>query len=97
MRTLRSMSTLLVTSGFQDVMAAVVAGISLSMETSVVRLQLLKVRCSCRLEKTKIFFVTDTLKVTAMAFRKERYEWDSGSESVNPTTVLTPSPVGFLQ
>lgn len=98
MRTLHSMSTLLVTSGFMDVMAAVVAGISLSMETSAVRLQLLKVRCTCRLEKTTIFFVTDTLKVTAMTFQKERYEWDSGLESVTrPTTALTPTPVGFLQ
>ena len=97
MRTLRSMSTLLVTSGFTDVITAVVAGISLLMETSAVRLQPLKVRCTCRLEKTTIFFVTDTLKVTAMTFQKERYEWDSGLEGVNPTTALTPTPVGYLQ
>ena len=97
MRKLRCMSTLLVISGFMDVITAVVAGISLLMETSAVRLQLLKVRCTCRLEKNKIFFVTDTLKVTAMTFQKERYEWDSGLESVKARTVLTPTAVGFLQ
>ena len=77
------MSTMLVTSGFTDVTTAVVAGISPSMEPSAALLELLMVHSTCEQAETMIFTVTDTLKVTAITFRKERCEWDSGLESAS--------------
>ena len=49
------MSTTLVTSGFTTVTAAVVAGISPSMEPSAAPLELLTVHSTCEQAKTTIF------------------------------------------
>ena len=88
--TLPSMSTLLVTSGFMAVTAAVAAGISSSMAPSAALLGLLTVHSTCGLEGTTIFTVTATLKVTVITFTRERCEWDSGLENVPlATRVLT--------
>ena len=76
-----SMSTVLVISGFSTVPYAVVAGISALMEPSPALQELLTVLSSCEQEETTIVTVTTTLKVTAITFRKERCEWDSGLES----------------
>ena len=76
-----SMSTMLVISGFTTVPYAVVAGISALMGPSAALQELLTVHSSCEQEETTIVTVTDTLKVTAITFKKERCEWDSGLES----------------
>ena len=90
------MSTMLVTSGFTDVTSAVVAGISPSMEPSAALLELLTVHSTCEQEETTIFTVTATLKVTAITFRKDRCEWDSGLENASQdTSLLTPTLVGI--
>ena len=75
------MSTMLVISGFSTVLYAVVAGISALMEPSAALQELLTVLSSWEQEETIIVTVTATLKVTAITFRKERCEWDSGLES----------------
>ena len=67
---------------------AVVAGISPSMEPSAGLLELLTVYSTCEQAETTIFTVTATLKVTAITFRKERCEWDSGLESVSQAISL---------
>ena len=82
------MSTMLVTSGFTTVTAAVVAGISPLMEPSAALLELLTVHSTCKQAETTIFTVTATLKVTAITFRKERCEWDSGLESASQAISL---------
>ena len=90
------MSTMLVTSGFTDVTTAAVAGISPSMEPSAALLELLTVHSTCIQAETTIFTVTATLKVTAITFRKERCEWDSGLESASQAiSLLTPTLVGI--
>ena len=90
------MSTMLVTSGFTDVTAAVVAGISASMEPSAALLELLTVHSTCEQAETTIVSVTATLKVTAITFRKERCEWDSRLESASQAiSLLTPTLVGI--
>ena len=90
------MSTMLVTSGFTDVTAAVVAGISASMEPSAALQELLTVHSTCKQAETTIFTVTATLKVTAITFRKERCEWDSGLESASQEiSLLMPRLVGI--
>ena len=95
-RTPPSMSTLLVTSGFMDVMTAVVDGTSPSMAPSASPLGLLTVHSTCEQEQTIIFTVIDTLKVTVITFPKERCEWDSGLESASQTISLpTPTLVGI--
>ena len=95
-RTLPSMSTMLVTSGLPHVTAAVVAGISPSMEPSAALLELLTVHSTWQQAKTTIFTVTATLKVTAITFRKERCEWDSRLENASQeTSLLTPQLVGI--
>ena len=95
-RTLPSMSTMMVTSGFSTVPYAVVAGISASMEPSAALLEQLTVHSSCEQVQTTIFTVTATLKVTAITFKKERCEWDSGLESaLQATSLLTPILVGI--
>ena len=93
------MSTMLVTSGLKDVTAAVVAGISSSMEPSAALLELSTEYSTCDQAKTIIFTVTAILKVTAKTFRREGCEWDSGLGNVNVVHIrpLTPSPVGIMQ
>ena len=88
------MSTLLGTSGFTTVTTAVVAGISPSMAASAALLGRLTVYSTCKPAGTIIFTVTGTLKVTAITFTRERCEWDSGSESVKATKVLTRRQAG---
>ena len=93
--TLPSMSTLLVTSGFTTVTAAVAAGISSSMAPSAALLGLLTVHSTCGVAGTTIFTVTATLKVTVITFTRERCEWDSGLESVTlARRVLTHRQAG---
>ena len=90
------MSTMLVTSGFTDVTAAVVAGISSLMEPSAALLELLTVHSTCEQAETTIFSVTATLKVTATTFRKERCEWDSRLENASQEiSLLTHRLVGI--
>ena len=90
------MSTMLVTSGFEDVTTAVVAGILPLMEPSAALLELLTVHSTCEQAETIIFIVTATLKVTAITFRKERCEWDSRLESASQDiSLLTPTLVGI--
>ena len=95
-RTLPSMSTMLVFSGLPFVTAAVVAGISPSMEPSAALLELLTVHSTCEQAEITIFTVTATLKVTAITFRKERCEWDSWLENaLQDISLLTPTLVGI--
>ena len=95
-QTLPSMFTLLVTSGFKDVTAAVAVGISLSMAPSAALLGPLTVRSTCEQARTTIFTVTAILKVTVITFIRERCEWDSGSETVKmPTRMLTRTQAGL--
>ena len=90
------MSTMLVTSGFTDVTAAVVAGISPLMEPSAALLELLMVHSTWQQAESTIFTVTATLKVTATTFRKERCEWDSRLENASQAkSLLTPTLVGI--
>ena len=90
------MSTMLVTSGFEDVTTAVVAGILPLMEPSAALLELLTVHSTCKQAETTIFTVTATLKVTATTFRKERCEWDSRLENASQAkSLLTPTLVGI--
>ena len=88
------MSTMLVTSGFEDVTTAVVAGILPLMEPSAALLELLTVLSTWQQAETTIFIITATLKVTATTFRKERCEWDSRLESASQDiSLLTPTLV----
>ena len=90
------MSTMLVTSELAYVTDAVVAGISTSIEPSAALLELLTVHSISIQAETNIFTVTATLKVTAITFRKERCEWDSGLESASQAiSLLTPTLVGI--
>ena len=90
------MSIMLVTSGFTDVTAAVVAGISPLMEPSAALLELLTVHSTWQQADTTIFTVTATLKVTATTFRKERCEWDSRLENASQDiSLLTHTLVGI--
>ena len=90
------MSTMLVFSGLPFVTAAVVAGISPSMEPSAALLELLTVHSTCEQAEITIFTVTATLKVTAITFRKERCEWDSWLENaLQDISLLTPTLVGI--
>ena len=90
------MSTTLVISGFTTVPHAVVAGISALMEPSAALQELLTVLSSCEQEETTIVTVIATLKVTAITFKKERCEWDSGLESASQAiSSLTPTLVGI--
>ena len=95
-QTLPSMSTLLVTSGFMDVTAAVAAGISPSMALSAALLGLLRARSTCELARTTIFTVTAILKAIVTTFTRERCEWDSGLETATRVTQMpTPIRVGL--
>ena len=76
------MSTLPVTLEFITATTAVAAGISSSMAPSAALLGLLMVRSTCGMEGSTVFTVTATLKVTVITFPREKYEWDSGLESV---------------
>ena len=90
------MSIMLVTSGLPFVTAAVVAGISPSVEPSAALLELLMEHSTFTQAETTIFTVTATLKVTAITFRKERCEWDSRLESASQDKgLLTPTLVGI--
>ena len=90
------MSIMLATSGFTDVTAAAVAGISPLMEPSAALLELLTVHSTCEQAETTIFTVTATLKVTATTFRKERCEWDSRLENASQDkSLLTQALVGI--
>ena len=90
------MSTMLVTSGMPYVTAVVVAGISPSMEPSAALQELLMVHSTWKQAETTILIFTATLKVTAITFRKESCEWDSGLESaLQATSLLTPILVGI--
>ena len=90
------MSTMLVSSGFTTVTAAVVVGISPLMEPSAALLELLTVHSRWQQAETTIFTVTATLKVTAITFRKERCEWDSRLENASQyRSLLTPGLVGI--
>ena len=82
------MFTLLVTSAFTTVMVAAAVGISPSMAPNAALLGPLMVRSTCQKALATIFTVTAILKVTAMAFTKERCEWDSGLENVPLATSL---------
>ena len=94
--TLPSMSTMLVISGFTTVTPAVVAGILPSMEPSAALLELLMEHSICKQAETRISIVTAILKVTAITFRKERCEWDSGLESASQAiSLLTATLVGI--
>ena len=89
------MSTLLVTSGFTTVTAAVAAGISDLMAPNVALLAQLKVRFICEKELATIFIVTATLKVTAATFIRETCTWDSGLEAATlATSLLTRTQAG---
>ena len=95
-QSLPSVSTLLVTLGFKSVTTAVAAGISPLMAPSATLLGLLTVHSTCGMVERRVFTVTATLKVTVMAFTRERCEWDSGWESVPlATRVLTHTLVGI--
>ena len=90
------MSTMLVTSGMPYVTTVVVAGISPSMEPSAALQELLTVHSTWKQAETTILIFTATLKVTAITFRKERCEWDSGLESASQAIRLpTPRLVGI--
>ena len=90
------MSTMLVTSGMSYVTTVVVAGISPSMEPSAALQELLTVHSTWQQAETTILIFTATLKVTAITFRKERSEWDSGLESASQAiSLLTPKLVGI--
>ena len=90
------MSTMMVISGFTTAPDAVVAGISALMEPSAALQELLTVHSTCEQVQTTIFTVTATLKVTAITFKKERCEWDSGLESaLQAISLLTPILVGI--
>ena len=90
------MTTMLVTSRFTTVTAAVVAGILPSMQPSAALLELLTVHSTCKQVETTIFTVTATLKVTAITFRKERCNWDSRLENASQDiSLLTPTLVGI--
>ena len=82
------MFTLLVTSGFLDVTAAVVVGILRSMALSAALPAPLTVRSTCKPAKTTIFTVTAILKVTVITSTKERCEWDSGLEVATLATRM---------
>ena len=82
------MSTMLVTSGLAFVITAVVAGISPLMEPSAALLELLTVHSTWQQAETAIVIITAKLKVTAITFRKERCEWDSGLESASQAISL---------
>ena len=89
------MFTLLVTSGFMDVMSAVVVGISPSMAPSAALLAPLTVRSTCEPARTMISTVTAILKVTVITSTRERCEWDSGLEVATlATRILTRTRVG---
>ena len=90
------MSTMLVTSGLKDVTAAVVAGISPSMEPSAALLELLTVHSIWKQAETTIFTVTATLTVIAITFRKEMCEWHSRLENASQDkSLLTPTLIGI--
>ena len=90
------MTTMLVTSRFTTVTAAVVAGILPSMQPSAALLELLTVHSTCKQAETTIFTVTATLKVTAITFRKERCKWDFRLENASQgISLLTPTLVGI--
>ena len=60
---------------------AAVVGISPSMVPSVALLVQLMEHFIWQKELAKTFTVTATLKVTAITFRREKSEWDSGLET----------------
>ena len=78
------MSTLLATSRYMTVAAAVVAGISPSMAPSAALLGPLMVFSILEHQAVlaTISTITAILKVTVPTFKKERFEWDSGLENV---------------
>ena len=82
------MFNLLVPSRFMGATAAIVVGISSSMALGAALLAPLKVRSTCKLAGTAIFFVTAILKVTVIISTRERCEWDSGLKSVPLTTTV---------
>ena len=89
------MYILLVISGFMDVTAAVVVGISPSMAPSAALLAPLTVRSTCKPARTTIFTVTAILKVTVTTSTRERCKWDSGLEVVTlATRMLTHTQAG---
>ncbi len=93
-KTLPSMFTLLVTSGFMDATAAVAVGISPSMMPSAALLGPLMARSTWQ-TKPAIFTVTAILKVTVITFTRERCEWDSGLETaIKVTRMLTRTRAG---
>ena len=88
------MFTLLVTSGFMDVTAAVAVGISPSMAPSAALLAPLTVHSTRKPARNKTFTVI--LKVTVTTFTRERCEWDSGLETATKDTrMLTHTQVGL--
>lgn len=95
------MSTLLATSRYMTVPAAVVAGISPSMAPSAALLGPLMAYSILEHQAmlTTISTIIVILKVTVPTFKKERFEWDSGLENVNAVDISsgTPSPVGVMQ
>ena len=84
------MFNLLVPSRFMGATAALVVNISSSMALGAALLAPLKVRSTCKLAGTAIFFVTAILKVTVIISPRERCEWDSGLKSV-PLTLTVPT------
>ena len=94
------MSTLLATSKYMTVEAAVVAGISPSMAPSAALLGPLRVYFTLehQVMLTTISTITAILKVTVTTFKKEMFEWDSGLEIVvDLMRSVTPSPDSMMQ
>ena len=93
------MSTLLATSRYLTVAAAVVAGISPSMAPSAALLGPLRVYPTLEHQQmlTTISTITAILKATVTTFKKERFEWDSGLENVRDIRSVTPSPDSVMQ
>jgi len=73
-----------------DGTTAVVVGISPSMAPSAALLAPLTVSSTWQTARTTIFTVTAILKVTVIKSTRERYEWDSGLESV-PLAITVPT------
>ena len=94
------MSTLLATSKYMTVEAAVVAGISPSMAPSAALLGPLIVYSTLvhQVMLTTISTITAILKVTVTTFKKEMFEWDSGLEIVvDLIRSVTPSPDSMMR
>ena len=90
------MFSLLETSGFTDVTAAVAAGTSPSMALSAALLVPLMVYSIWQMARTTTFTVTAILRATVITFTRERCVWDSGLEAATlGTRMLTRTQAGL--